>query len=498
MFGLRLRLGLENSIENDDDDDDMKCETSSADTTMSFYANFNDEILSGNDFSFSDDAMASHSNDASDFLQQQRIGDVNSEKTVDWQQRQGVAGVVPGEDTENCRPSSDGAPALQEAPAAKRCRRSRTRTLSPQLLVKVKKTRRLKANDRERNRMHNLNSALDHLRCILPTYPEDTKLTKIETLRFAHNYIWMLSETLKLLDLQDTVKQGQLQTGNDPAVDLQRLTAMANELASQVTLNTDRMFHNNSAITTLLNSLQLSLQGDACMADNDARIHATVFSSPGSYDDTSYCSSPPPPPPNNPHSQLSPCIITEGSQVFLSHAPLHHHQPPSFDAVASDPLYKLGQVNFTGSPSSPSSMNTDLGYLSPSPSHSSSVAGYTPLATNQLTNLLLPTTTQQPPLAVNNLNCISTQYSYRNEVVHPQLRRHPLQLHQQPQSMQQQQPLIHHRHPHLQHRQQPHQQRELLNKVYAAAQHNLHLVNGNELSNAIDIYEAYTDARFMD
>uniref|UniRef100_A0A3B4V5N4 Neurogenin 3 n=1 Tax=Seriola dumerili TaxID=41447 RepID=A0A3B4V5N4_SERDU len=60
--------------------------------------------------------------------------------------------------------------------------------------------RRMKANDRERHRMHNLNSALDALRSILPALPDDAKLTKIETLRFAHNYIWALTETLRMAD----------------------------------------------------------------------------------------------------------------------------------------------------------------------------------------------------------------------------------------------------------------------------------------------------------
>ncbi|XP_017544966.1 neurogenin-1 [Pygocentrus nattereri] len=64
----------------------------------------------------------------------------------------------------------------------------------------AKKNRRLKANDRERNRMHNLNGALDALRSVLPALPDDTKLTKIETLRFAHNYIWALSETIRIHD----------------------------------------------------------------------------------------------------------------------------------------------------------------------------------------------------------------------------------------------------------------------------------------------------------
>lgn len=69
-----------------------------------------------------------------------------------------------------------------------------TRVKSPTQVLKIKRNRRLKANDRERNRMHMLNEALDRLRCVLPTFPEDTKLTKIETLRFAHNYIWALSQ----------------------------------------------------------------------------------------------------------------------------------------------------------------------------------------------------------------------------------------------------------------------------------------------------------------
>lgn len=75
-----------------------------------------------------------------------------------------------------------------------------TRSRSPSHVLRLKRTRRMKANDRERNRMHMLNEALDKLRCVLPTFPEDTKLTKIETLRFAHNYIFALSQTLDSLE----------------------------------------------------------------------------------------------------------------------------------------------------------------------------------------------------------------------------------------------------------------------------------------------------------
>lgn len=37
----------------------------------------------------------------------------------------------------------------------------------------------------------------ERLRLTLPTFPEDTKLTKIETLRFAHNYIFALSQIME-------------------------------------------------------------------------------------------------------------------------------------------------------------------------------------------------------------------------------------------------------------------------------------------------------------
>ena len=85
----------------------------------------------------------------------------------------------------------------------KRFTKSRTRARSPTVVVRIKKNRRVKANDRERNRMHMLNKALEKLRKVLPTFPDETKLTKIETLRFAHNYIWALSETVKMIDSKD-------------------------------------------------------------------------------------------------------------------------------------------------------------------------------------------------------------------------------------------------------------------------------------------------------
>ncbi|KAG5871674.1 hypothetical protein JTB14_007357 [Gonioctena quinquepunctata] len=64
--------------------------------------------------------------------------------------------------------------------------------------------RRSKANARERNRMHGLNDALDRLRSHIPIHLTHTesnsvpqKLSKIETLRLARNYIIAMTQTLQ-------------------------------------------------------------------------------------------------------------------------------------------------------------------------------------------------------------------------------------------------------------------------------------------------------------
>ncbi|XP_066535301.1 neurogenin-3 [Hoplias malabaricus] len=92
--------------------------------------------------------------------------------------------------------SSELEPSPDEASPNSTARRARPRTQCSGRSAH----RRAKANDRERHRMHNLNSALDALRSVLPTFPDEQKLTKIETLRFAHNYIWALTETLRIAD----------------------------------------------------------------------------------------------------------------------------------------------------------------------------------------------------------------------------------------------------------------------------------------------------------
>ncbi|CAI4232124.1 unnamed protein product [Auanema sp. JU1783] len=63
---------------------------------------------------------------------------------------------------------------------------------------KVKlRIRRVKANGRERARMHGLNNALDVLRQYVPLTTQHQKLSKIETLRLARNYISALHHILQ-------------------------------------------------------------------------------------------------------------------------------------------------------------------------------------------------------------------------------------------------------------------------------------------------------------
>ena len=56
--------------------------------------------------------------------------------------------------------------------------------------------RRLESNERERLRMHNLNEAFQELRTVIPHVEAQQKLSKIETLSLAKNYIMALTNTI--------------------------------------------------------------------------------------------------------------------------------------------------------------------------------------------------------------------------------------------------------------------------------------------------------------
>nr|XP_057917101.1 neurogenic differentiation factor 2-like isoform X2 [Doryrhamphus excisus] len=83
------------------------------------------------------------------------------------------------------------------------------RKMSP-ARVERSRVRRIKANARERTRMHDLNSALDNLRKVVPCYSKTQKLSKIETLRLAKNYILALGEILRNGKRPDVVSYVQM------------------------------------------------------------------------------------------------------------------------------------------------------------------------------------------------------------------------------------------------------------------------------------------------
>lgn len=91
------------------------------------------------------------------------------------------------EDAEEDEEEEEGG-ARRRGPKRKRANKAR---------VERFRARRIKANARERSRMHGLNDALENLRSIMPCQSKTQKLSKIETLRLARNYICALSEALE-------------------------------------------------------------------------------------------------------------------------------------------------------------------------------------------------------------------------------------------------------------------------------------------------------------
>ncbi|CAF1043986.1 unnamed protein product [Rotaria sp. Silwood1] len=72
------------------------------------------------------------------------------------------------------------------------------------------KVRRIKANGRERERMKGLNEQLEVLRETIPCFSLSQKLSKIETLRLAKNYIEALSEMIQNDHIPDNTHFAQL------------------------------------------------------------------------------------------------------------------------------------------------------------------------------------------------------------------------------------------------------------------------------------------------
>ncbi|CAH1803101.1 unnamed protein product [Owenia fusiformis] len=255
----------------------------------------------------------------------------------------------------------------------KRYTKSRSRAKSPSKVLKLKKQRRMKANDRERNRMHSLNGALDTLREVLPCFPEDAKLTKIETLRFAYNYIWALSETLETIEESDKLRA----QGIEPSQSRININAALSQFCQEqnvnlshlnVTLGPHRSNQIQDSMLIPQGSMSPSLP-EQSMLQNTPVMHNqhTPVNTHSSYDI------------NNTHGQIQ---QHQHTTAIMGMTPVqgHHHYEPQWVPHPStpQPTYTMHANNHPCSPAF--SDNSSSSFISNEYSDSPE-AGYKPYET---------------------------------------------------------------------------------------------------------------------
>ena len=240
----------------------------------------------------------------------------------------------------------------------KRYTRSRCRNRSPSCVQRIRRHRRVKANDRERNRMHGLNDALDGLRQVLPKFPDDTKLTKIETLRFAHNYIWALSQMLELVDSGAPMPSDFMERFNNIAAldsspdlpfDMESLSESSTP--SPCSSASSTMYHVPSSPTSSLCQSPYSHQDSPPASGLNHVSSAGVLSSPSKSRHTpspnSLCHTPPP---DMPEMYLTP--VKHDSSMSSSSPVKSYDRQQTFDHQTSESSLWDYYNNTTTPPSS--------------------------------------------------------------------------------------------------------------------------------------------------
>ena len=91
------------------------------------------------------------------------------------------------------------------------------------LNARERNLRRLESNERERMRMHSLNDAFQELRVVIPHIKMGRKLSKIETLTLAKNYIKALTNVVHTMrgeePLYNLDEEHELESDGSPKVD---------------------------------------------------------------------------------------------------------------------------------------------------------------------------------------------------------------------------------------------------------------------------------------
>ncbi|CAF0770327.1 unnamed protein product [Adineta ricciae] len=97
----------------------------------------------------------------------------------------------------------------QMEPKLPKKRGPKKKQMTPSRVARFK-VRRIKANGRERERMKGLNEQLERLRETIPCFALSQKLSKIETLRLAKNYIQALTQMVSSDQIPDNTQFAQL------------------------------------------------------------------------------------------------------------------------------------------------------------------------------------------------------------------------------------------------------------------------------------------------
>lgn len=97
--------------------------------------------------------------------------------------------------------------------------------------------RRIESNERERQRMHSLNDAFEGLRNVIPHITMDRKLSKIETLTLAKNYIKALTNVICDLRGESAVFNDISQSADSDGTDvLNQSDGLASDAGSTVSI----------------------------------------------------------------------------------------------------------------------------------------------------------------------------------------------------------------------------------------------------------------------
>nr|KAF7437721.1 hypothetical protein H0235_000112 [Vespula pensylvanica] len=120
------------------------------------------------------------------------LDDASVDSLTGKRSRHHVVGTEVGEESD----SSGSERSPKQAKRRNRGGPPTTRRRKSGISARERNLRRLESNERERMRMHSLNDAFEQLREVIPHVKMERKLSKIETLTLAKNYIMALTNVI--------------------------------------------------------------------------------------------------------------------------------------------------------------------------------------------------------------------------------------------------------------------------------------------------------------